>query len=136
MVRGRKPEYSWDDFPYCKNEEGKPLCRKCGVVLTGRKTAWCSQACVNEVRLLTDWRYIRSKIRRRDKYRCVLCGQPATDVDHIVELADGGSWHDFANLRSLCGGCHKKKTNEMRKIRAAKKKQEKLDAKTKGICSE
>ena len=28
------------------------------------------------------------------------------DVDHLVPLADGGSFDDPANLRSLCHSCH------------------------------
>jgi len=56
-----------------------------------------------------------------------ICGQPASDVDHIIELQDGGSFHDLANLRSLCYECHKAKTAACRKIRAMKKKIEKLE---------
>jgi 5-methylcytosine-specific restriction protein A len=70
---------------------------------------------------------VRNRVRRRDKWKCVLCGKPGTDVDHIVELVDGGSWGDMSNLRLLCNPCHKRKTAESRKIRAAKKKQEKLN---------
>jgi 5-methylcytosine-specific restriction endonuclease McrA len=37
------------------------------------------------------------------------CGQPATDVDHIVSRAAGGS-DDHANLQSLAHGHHSRKT--------------------------
>lgn len=34
----------------------------------------------------------------------------ATEVDHIVSLARGGT-HDAENLRPLCKPCHSRKTN-------------------------
>ena len=34
---------------------------------------------------------------------------PATDVDHIVPLAAGGT-NDRSNLQALCHSCHSKKT--------------------------
>jgi len=127
MVR-RGQEYTWDDFPPRKDAGGWH-CRYCKVVLTGRKTAWCSKECLKEVRLLCDWNYIRGRTRRRDKWKCQmplpeggLCGKYASDVDHIVELADGGSFHDPANLRSLCETCHKAKTQMTRKARAERRK--------------
>jgi len=113
----RKGAPSWDDFPRRKDGEGRWLCRKCGAALDGRKTSWCSKACLKAVLLTCDWGTIRRAIRRRDKWKCVLCGDPASDVDHIVELADGGSFSDPSNLRSLCAKCHKAKTVEARRLR-------------------
>ena len=128
-------EFTWANFPVRKDADGWH-CRKCGTVLTGRKTAWCGPACLKAVLLLVDWRIIRRHIRRRDKWKCQmllenggLCLRPATDVDHIVELADGGSFHDWTNLRSLCYECHQKKTLMMRKARAERKKAAKVDEK-------
>ena len=40
---------------------------------------------------------------------CVVCGQLATDVDHIVPLAKGGS-NEWTNLQAMCHSCHAKKT--------------------------
>ena len=42
---------------------------------------------------------------------CVLCQErgsltPATEVDHIVRLEDGGERLDPANTRALCKPCH------------------------------
>jgi 5-methylcytosine-specific restriction endonuclease McrA len=122
VSKPRKSDVSWSDFPYRKNAEGRPLCRWCGAVLTGRKRAWCGKACVNQVRLMVDWRYIRGRIMRRDKYRCVLCGARAAEVDHIIELADHGSWWDPLNLRALCLPCHRAKTACARKERAQRRK--------------
>ena len=49
------------------------------------------------------------RIMQRDGYTCA-CGRPATEVDHIVNLASGGT-HDDANLRAICRACHKIKTD-------------------------
>lgn len=35
---------------------------------------------------------------------------PATVVDHIVPIKDGGDRFDTANLQSLCVSCHNRKT--------------------------
>ena len=40
---------------------------------------------------------------------CRECGKPATDVDHIIALTDGGT-HDVNNLQSLCHAHHSAKT--------------------------
>jgi 5-methylcytosine-specific restriction protein A len=40
---------------------------------------------------------------------CVVCGEPATQTDHILPLRMGGT-HEVANLRGLCGSCHSKRT--------------------------
>lgn len=36
---------------------------------------------------------------------CRVCGQTASEVDHIRPVIDGGTNHPN-NLRSLCHGCH------------------------------
>lgn len=124
-------QLTWDDFPRRRDEQGWH-CRKCGAVLKGRQRAWCSKECLKATNLLVNWRYIRRCILRRDKYRCQmlldgggLCLKPGYEVDHIVEMADGGSFHEWLNLRTLCEGCHLAKTNAMRAKRAEKKKAEK-----------
>jgi 5-methylcytosine-specific restriction protein A len=117
----RRGEFKWSDFPKRRDAAGWH-CRKCGTVLAGRKTAWCGKECLKAVLLLVDWSYIRRCILRRDRYVCQICGGHATDVDHIVELADGGSFWKWENLRSLCHPCHKAKTRAMRKLRAERKK--------------
>lgn len=41
---------------------------------------------------------------------CSICGErAASEVDHVVPLAKGGS-HDETNLRAVCIPCHRKAT--------------------------
>jgi hypothetical protein len=137
MPRRKGQEFAWEDFPPRKDEQGWH-CRKCGVVLTGRKTSWCSRECERTVLLLCHWPYIRRCILRRDHYRCVKCGLRAKDVDHIKELADGGSFHDWANLQSLCPVCHKAKSSANRTARSKARKivQEQSSTTTLQLCGE
>ena len=59
------------------------------------------------------WRKLRAQIlmdeplcRECRKAGCIV---PATDVDHIVARADGGT-DDGSNLQPLCHACHSRKT--------------------------
>jgi 5-methylcytosine-specific restriction protein A len=52
--------------------------------------------------LPAGWARIRVQVLARDHHRCVWCGAPATDVDHIGDPAV----HDLGNLRALCRACH------------------------------
>jgi 5-methylcytosine-specific restriction enzyme A len=57
--------------------------------------------------------------RRRAAYLqqhpwCVMCGQQAREVDHIVAVGAGGAMWDEANWQSLCRTHHRAKT--MREI--------------------
>lgn len=60
------------------------------------------------------WRKLRNRILERDKYLCQVClalgiVTPATEVDHIVNKAAGGT-DDESNLQSICDHCHQAKT--------------------------
>ena len=54
------------------------------------------------------WRQLRLAFLREHPI-CVVCGRPATDVDHIVPKVEGGSDAE-ENLQPLCRACHLKKT--------------------------
>jgi 5-methylcytosine-specific restriction enzyme A len=56
------------------------------------------------------WQKLRRLYLRRYPV-CVLCGRPATDVDHILPRRRGGSDHE-TNLQALCASCHARKTNQ------------------------
>jgi 5-methylcytosine-specific restriction protein A len=56
-----------------------------------------------------SWQKLRPRILRRDGYRCCVCGNEATEVDHIIPKAQGGT-DDPDNLQSICRRCHRQKT--------------------------
>jgi hypothetical protein len=75
------------DFLDRPNVDG--VCRGCGKTpLPPRRTVWCSDKCVRDVRLAFlrnhDWHDARRAALKRDKYRCVKCGSdgqpPASEV--------------------------------------------------------
>jgi 5-methylcytosine-specific restriction endonuclease McrA len=49
-----------------------------------------------------------------------MCGDRATEVDHIIELAAGGS-NTIDNVQPLCKDCHKAKTAKFNSTRKNKK---------------
>ena len=66
-------------------------------------------------------------VRRRDGYKCVLCGYQGTpghadvEADHVIPVFEGGAQHSLSNGRTLCVPCHKVKTaEESARARAAK----------------
>lgn len=52
-------------------------------------------------------------VRERDWHVCRICGAPAKEVDHIVEVADGGT-NVLSNLQLLCSYHHRQKTTQSR----------------------
>jgi len=55
-----------------------------------------------------QWRHTRQHILNRDNHTCQVCGNHATEVDHIVSLMLGGTDHE-SNLRALCRPCNNHK---------------------------
>ncbi|MCI4347537.1 MAG: HNH endonuclease [Thermoplasmata archaeon] len=66
------------------------------------------------------WRRARKAVLARDHSTCRACGRPASDVDHIIELIDGGAPYDLGNLQALCAPCHDAKSSEARYQRASR----------------
>ena len=61
-------------------------------------------------RRTSRWFALRERILAAEP-TCRACKHdPATTVDHIVAIADGGPAFDSANLQSLCNVCHQAKT--------------------------
>lgn len=58
--------------------------------------------------LYTDaaWRRVRLAVLRRDRYICQWCGDPATQVDHVVPLIEGGERLAPSNLVASCLPCN------------------------------
>lgn len=57
-----------------KGENGRSLCRWCGLEVPRRRFTFCSDYCVHEWRLRTDPGYVREQVFLRDKGVCALCG--------------------------------------------------------------
>jgi 5-methylcytosine-specific restriction protein A len=55
----------------------------------------------------TAWRQLRAACLERDPY--CWCGKRATEADHIVARAEGGS-DTLENLRGMCKSHHSQKT--------------------------
>jgi len=57
------------------------------------------------------WKKVRAMHLSRNPL-CVVCGMPATMVDHIIEIRDGGCRLCDDNLQSMCIPCHNRKTKK------------------------
>lgn len=59
------------------------------------------------------WKATRQRILTRDNYTCHICGQPGADqVDHLINVAAGGT-HDDTNLAAIHNKpCHQRKTRQ------------------------
>jgi len=54
------------------------------------------------------WKDQRKRILQRDNYICVYCNAEATQVDHVIPRAKGGT-HDMDNLVACCAACNSRK---------------------------
>lgn len=55
--------------------------------------------------------HVRKLVLRRDRYRCVFCGNGGIlEVDHIIPWSAGGS-DDMDNLRTLCREHNQERSN-------------------------
>lgn len=89
-------------------------CVECGRALVSRRTPYCSRKCRWKFHGHYFWDSARSYVLLRDRYTCQVCGTRtrarSLDVDHIVEIADGGAALEYSNLRTVCRSCHREKT--------------------------
>lgn len=64
------------------------------------------------------WQQVRRVVMERDEWRCRVqlkgCEAQATDVDHIIPLADGGDRWDLGNLRASCGFCNRSRASRQK----------------------
>jgi 5-methylcytosine-specific restriction endonuclease McrA len=51
----------------------------------------------------------RLEILQRDQWTCFYCMQPATTVDHVIPIIQGGDPLAYDNLVSSCSSCNSKK---------------------------
>jgi 5-methylcytosine-specific restriction endonuclease McrA len=55
------------------------------------------------------WRARRLEVLARDQWTCFYCMQPATTVDHVIPIKDGGDPLAYDNLVSCCSSCNSRK---------------------------
>lgn len=87
-------------------------CGRCGKELTGRQQRWCSKECRTWWYDNHRWTQARHQAMVRAGWKCLRCGSPAEEVDHIIErkgmpLGENSCLHHQANLRPLCHDCHR-----------------------------
>lgn len=94
-------------------------CDWCGKALRGRRRRWCSDPCSRAWWNNHVYRSARKCAKRRDHYKCVLCGSKyKLEVNHIKPClgkhAKKGCWHHIDNLQTLCHDCHVEVTRQQR----------------------
>lgn len=60
-----------------------------------------------------DWWDIRRKVFTRDNHKCFYCGQPASEVHHLIPLSKGGTT-TMSNLIAICETCHNRQHYHLR----------------------
>ena len=98
-------------------------CVECGVALPSHRTPYCSRRCRWRFHGHYFWDSARSYVMLRDRYRCRICGTRRRarelDVDHILEIAQGGAALEYSNLQTVCRDCHRGKTRAFLRARGA-----------------
>ncbi len=90
---------------------------RCGWLKTGMQTA-------RERGYGWKWQKLRVRVLERDFGLCQICSSSgfstiATEVDHIIAKANGGT-DEEDNLQAICRSCHVKKTTRDRLVRKKK----------------
>jgi len=73
-TRPTRKGWHYDGSEAVLDERGKRTCRWCRGTLSGRRTSFCSDACVHQWKLRTQPGYLRDLVFERDKGVCALCG--------------------------------------------------------------
>jgi 5-methylcytosine-specific restriction endonuclease McrA len=99
-------------------------CRVCGqpceIGKNGRERSWHDgrgeePSCLQDWKLITRPNYAKRHIAKERGNACARCGVKKgrsviwLHLDHVIPLADGGSF-EVANMQLLCEGCHSDKT--------------------------
>jgi hypothetical protein len=110
-------------------------CANCQTELNDLRKIYCNKKCRRAFRtkykyITNSWASTRWKALRRDRFLCVPCLKEgrrtwSREVDHIVEIADGGPEFDVDNTQTICKWHHKIKTAENRRLRAQNKRLQK-----------
>lgn len=74
--------------PVERGQNGKLLCRLCRVEVSGRRIYWCSDACVEHYKVLSDPGYVRGLLFKRDHGVCRLCGLDTVELEERHRVAN------------------------------------------------
>jgi 5-methylcytosine-specific restriction endonuclease McrA len=89
-------------------------CVECWSPLSSPRAEYCGPSCQWRFHGRYFWDAARVVVMRRDRYTCRSCGKRGRkrelEVDHILEIAEGGPSLDYDNLQTLCRPCHREKT--------------------------
>jgi len=108
---------------------GRPLCRWCSRELPQGARVYCSEECMRQYRLATDWDYLCETVFSRDNGKCSVCGLSLKDfankpgqtdvVDYVVPLHAGGRAIP-GNLHVICQSCRRLRSKFYRIEREAR----------------
>ena len=63
----------------------------------------------------------RLEVLARDQWTCFYCQMPATTVDHVIPIIQGGDPIAYDNLVSCCASCNSKKGSRSEGVFLARK---------------
>ncbi len=96
-------------------------CVECGRELASHRTPYCSRRCRWKFHGHYFWDSARSYVMLRDRYTCRICGTRhrarELEVDHILEVVQGGPALEYSNLQTVCRPCHRAKTRAFLRAR-------------------
>ena len=69
-----------------RGPEGRGLCRHCSQEVPPRRRTFCGDVCVEQWRLKTDPSYVRSRVAKRDKGRCAVCGLKCRELAKSLDV--------------------------------------------------
>ncbi|WP_416972552.1 HNH endonuclease [Streptomyces sp. 4F14] len=91
---------------------------RCEVHAPAPEPSWTRPSARNQTNRAVSslWeRRVRPLALARDGFACVRCGgRSALEVDHVVPIAQGGTW-TLDNAQTLCRDCHGRKSAEERR---------------------
>ena len=104
------------DRPPRKDSEGNPLCRECAGPVRPPRRTFCSEECVEALRVRTSPSAARERVFDRDRGRCAACGRDTQDLlrrlrnlrrrrsrPEVIEEARALAF-GFESAVEICGG--------------------------------
>lgn len=119
-----KPNHRLAPMPLWFTGTAWGTCRWCNKTIykedgmTENKRRRWHPGCTHEYLIITDHRYAKRQVKKRDKGICAGCGaycryRNEWNLDHIRPLIDANgdiSFFNLENMQTLCLKCHKAKT--------------------------